>query len=216
MNFFSPGSPFAKGINKLVMMLYLGFLWFVCSIPVITMGACSAALYEVLLKAVKNQEGYLTSGFFKALRANLKQGIAVWLPLLAACILFAGNLFYYGVLGGRGYLFQTLLFAVLLMAVLAVISYIFPVMARFENTAAGHFRMALVLAVRNPGWTVVLLVIRLLSVFLIWFFVWFPALFLMGITGYVEAVILNHIFDGMIERGEIMEGGNAGDVDMQR
>lgn len=209
MNIFSLNSPFARGMNKLVMMLYVGFLWFLCSIPVFTMGASTAAMYEVLLKAEKNQESYVTSSFFKALKGNLKQGIAVWLPLLAAGFLFAGNLFYYSVLGGRAYLVQTILFSVLLIGVVALISYVFPVMARFENTAAGHIRMAFVLALRNPGWTAVILVTDLVTAFLIWFFLWFPALFIMGIIGYVQAVIFNHIFDRMIEDGMITEEGRS-------
>lgn len=209
MNIFSLNSPFARGMNKLVMMLYVGFLWSLCSIPVFTMGASTAAMYEVLLKAEKNQESYVTSSFFKALKGNLKQGIAVWLPLLAAGVLFAGNLFYYSVLGGRAYLVQTILFTVLLIGVVALISYVFPVMARFKNTAAGHIRMAFVLALRNPGWTAVILVTDLVTVFLIWFFLWFPALFIMGIMGYVQAVIFNHIFDRMIEEGMITEEGRS-------
>lgn len=207
MNIFSPNSPFARGINKLVMMLYVGILWFLCSIPVFTMGASTAALYEVLLKAAKNQEGYVTSSFFKALKANFRQGIAVWLPLLFAGVLFAGNLFYYGVLGGRSYWVQAVLFAVLLLIVVALISYVFPVMARFENTAVGHIRMASVLAVRNFGWTIVLLVIQFITVFVVWFFLWIPALFIMGIMGYAQAVIFNHIFDRMIDQGLIVEEG---------
>lgn len=210
MNIFSPNSSFARGINKLVMMLYVGILWFLCSIPIITMGASTAALYEVLLKAVKNQESYVTSSFFKALKENMKRGIAVWLPLLIAFILFAGNLFYYGVIGGRTYWVQIIIFTILLCAVLAVISYVFPVMARFENTASGHIKMATVLAVRNPGWTVVLLVLQVFTWFLVWFFVWFPALFIMGIMGYVQAVIFNHIFDRMIGDGSIRETGESG------
>lgn len=209
MNVFGPNSPFARGINKLVMMLYAGILWFLCSIPIITIGASTAALYEVLLKAAKDQEGYVSSSFFKALKENMKQGIGVWLPLLIAFVLFAGNLIYYGVIGGRAYWVQTLLFAVLLCAVLAVISYVFPVMARFENTVSGHLRMAAVLAVKNPGWTVVLLVIQAVTWFLVWFFVWLPAVFIMGITGYIQAVIFNHIFDRMIGDGSIREMGKS-------
>ena len=82
MNLFSLNSPFARGANKLVMMLYAGILWFLCSIPIITMGVSSAALYEVLLKAVKNQEGYITGSFFRAFRGNLKQGLQLGIPLL--------------------------------------------------------------------------------------------------------------------------------------
>ena len=145
MNFFSLNSPLARGINKLVMMLYAGILWFVCSIPIVTSGAATAALYEVMLKAVKNQEGYVGSSFFKAFQANLKQGIQLGVPLLLAEIVFAVNVFYYGVLGGEGFRVQTVVFIILFLLTLTVSSYTYAVMAKFENTAAGHFRMAAVL-----------------------------------------------------------------------
>ncbi len=61
MNLFSLNSPFARGINKLVMMLYVGILWFLCSLPILTMGAATAALFEVLLQAVKDREGYIAA-----------------------------------------------------------------------------------------------------------------------------------------------------------
>lgn len=44
---------------------------------------------------------------------------------------------------------QSVVFAVLLVVV-TVSSYAFPVLACFENTTAGTLRMAAVLAVRNP------------------------------------------------------------------
>ena len=99
MNWFGPNSPFARGINKLVMMLYVGILWFLCSLPILTMGAATAALYEVLLKAVKDREGYVAQSFFRAFRGNLKQGLQMGIPLTAAQLVFEFNLFYYGVLG---------------------------------------------------------------------------------------------------------------------
>ena len=52
-----------RGIRKIVELMYIGMLWFICSIPLVTLGAATAALYEVLLKAVKNQEGYLFKSF---------------------------------------------------------------------------------------------------------------------------------------------------------
>lgn len=205
MNFFSLNSPLARGINKLVMMLYAGILWFVCSIPIVTSGAATAALYEVMLKAVKNQEGYVGSSFFKAFRANLKQGIQLGVPLLLAEIVFAVNVFYYGVLGGEGFRVQTVVFILLFLLTLTVSSYTYAVMAKFENTAAGHFWMAAVLLFRNPGWSAAILVIQVLTLFLTWFFVYFPALFIMGISGYMQAAVFEHIFRNLIERGMIAE-----------
>ena len=205
MNLFSLNSPFARGINKLVMMLYAGILWFLCSIPVVTMGAATAALYEVMLKAVKNQEGYVGSSFFQAFRGNLKQGLQLGIPLLLAQIVFAFNLFYYGVLGGEGFRIQTVVFAVLTLLALTAFSYVFAVMAKFENTSAGHFRMAMALMIRCPGWTAVILVLQVLTVFLTWFLVYFPLLFIMGISGYMQAAVFDRVFQNFIDRGVIEE-----------
>lgn len=205
MNFFSLNSPFARGVNKLVTMLYAGLLWFVCSIPVITSGAATAALYEVLLKAVKDQEGYIAGSFFRAFKENLKQGIQMGIPLLLAGTTFAFNAFYYGVFGGEGFRVQTVLFILLFLLVLTLSSYVFAVMAKFENTVSGHFRMACVLMVRCFGWSLAILVIQALTLFLTWFFIYFPILFIMGISGYMQAAVFEHIFQGLIDRGEIAE-----------
>ena len=207
MNLFSLNSPFARGINKLIMMMYVGILWFLCSIPIVTMGAATAALYEVHLKAVRNREGYVGSSFLKAFRNNLKQGIQLGIPLLLAQFVFAFNLFYYGVLGGEGFVLQTIVFAILSLLTLTAFSYVFAVMAKFENTASGHFRMAVALMIRCPGWTAAILVIQVLTVFLIWFFVYFPLLFLVGISGYMQAAVFDHIFQKMIDNGKIAELG---------
>ena len=102
MNLFSLNSPFARGINKLVMMLYVGILWFLCSLPILTMGAATAALFEVLLQVVKDQEGYIARRFFQAFRGNLKQGLQLGVPLVLAQIVFAFDFFYYSLFWGEG------------------------------------------------------------------------------------------------------------------
>ena len=203
MNLFSLNSPFARGINKLVMMLYVGILWFLCSLPILTMGAATAALYEVLFQAVKDQEGYIARRFFQAFRGNLKQGLQVGIPLVLAQVVFAFDFFYYSLFWGEGYQVQTIVFAVLSLLVLTVFPFVFAAMAKFGNTASGHFRMAVTIMLRCPGWTAAVLAIQALTVFLIWFFVYFPALFIMGISGYLEAVIFDHVFQGLIDRGII-------------
>lgn len=202
---FGMNSPFAAAVSKLVQMIYVGLLWFVCSIPIITVGAANTALYEVLLKMEKNQEGYVSVSFFRTFRNNLKGATLVWIPLLAAEVIFGVNLFYYAVFGGGQFPVQSAVFGVLLLLALTLSGYVFPVMARFENTTAGTFRMAVLLAMRNPGWTVVILLVQVLTIAVCWFFLYFPLLFIMGITGYFQAAIFNHIFDRLIEQGKIIE-----------
>ncbi|MEZ3444080.1 MAG: YesL family protein [Lachnospiraceae bacterium] len=209
VNLFSINSPFASAVNKLVQMIWVGILWFVCSIPLVTVGAATTALYEVLLKMEKNQEGYLGISFLRAFRENIKNATLVWIPLFAAEIVFGVNLFYYAVFGGSSFRVQSVVFAVLLLVVVTLSSYAFPVLARFENTTAGTLRMAAVLAVRNPGWTALILFVQILTIVVCWFFLYFPVLFITGITGYFQAVIFNHIFDKLIAEGKIVETSHA-------
>lgn len=205
MMIFGMDSPWARGTNKLIMMLYVGVLWFICSIPIVTVGAATAAMYEVFLKAVKNQEGYVGKSFFMAFRLNMKQGIRNWISVLLAELVFGVNIFYYGLLGGGNYKLQAVLFLILFLMIRAISAYLFAAMAKFENSSSGHIKMAFVLAGRNWGWTLVIAFIQTLFLFLIWFFVYFPILFIMGIAGYMEAVIFDHIFNRLIENGLIQE-----------
>lgn len=205
MNLFSLNSPLARGINKLVQMLYAGVLWFLCSLPILTVGAATTALYEVLLKLEKDQENYIGRSFFHAFRRNLRSATLVWLPILLAEIVFGVNLLYYAIPGGGQFPVQCVVFTVLLLLTVIIHGYAFPSMARFENTTAQTFRFALMLALRNPGWTAVIVILQLAAVFVCWFFLWFPVVFGMGIVGYMQAAIFNRIFDRLIEQGEITE-----------
>ena len=198
-------SPIARAINKFVQMIYIGLLWFLCSLPVLTAGAATTALYEVLLKMQKDEEGTVGTAFFRGFRSNLKCSLPVWIPILLAEAVFGVNLFYYAILGGREFLVQSVAFGILLVLSLTVYGYAFPVMAKFENTTQGTFRMVFLLAVRNPGWTIVITVIQVLTVLICWGFLYFPAMFIMGISGYAQAAVFNRIFDRLIEQGKITE-----------
>jgi len=207
MNLFSLNSPYARGIQKAVVMIYTGILWFIFSLPVVTAGAATTALLEVLMKAAKNEEGYLTASFLKAFRNNFRKSTQAWLPLLVCQLIFAINLFYYAILGGGQYPVQTVVFGLLTLFVSCLSSFVFPLMARFENPVKDTFRLAVNLIRQNAGWAVVLLGINLIFFFVTWFFVYLPLLFAMGILGYVQAVIFNHIFDRLMDQGKIVEKG---------
>lgn len=197
-------SPFARGITKLTQLIYAGLLWFICSIPIVTLGAATTALYEVLLKLQKDEEGAIGRAFFRGFRGSLKSATLVWMPILAAELVFGLNLFYYAILGGGQYPVQSVLFGILTVLALTAYGYVFPILAKFENTTAGTFRMAFLLALRNPGWTVVIAVLQILTVLICWGLLYFPLLFIMGLTGYAQAAIFNRIFDRLIDQGKII------------
>ena len=63
-------NPVISGMSRIFDMMCLNVLWLVCSLPIFTIGASTTAMYTVMLKVVKNEEGYIVKGFFKAFKEN--------------------------------------------------------------------------------------------------------------------------------------------------
>ena len=61
---------------------YLNLLWFVCSIPIVTIGASTTALYYAALKVVRDEDSHVGAAFFRSFRQNFKQATVLWLILL--------------------------------------------------------------------------------------------------------------------------------------
>lgn len=160
-NLLNLDGPVMQLINKIVYSVYLNILWFICCIPIVTIGASTTALFYVTLKIAKNEEGSLSKAFFHSFKENLKQGTVIWLILLCLGI----------VLGIDGYVlyhlrfenvFWTLCTAFLLIAIAAyaiVLMYIFPLLARFDNTVGAMFKNALFMGIRYLLCTILMAVI---------------------------------------------------------
>ena len=52
----------------------------------------------------------------------------------------------------------------------------FGIAAKFEAAAGETLRLALLLAVRNPGWTLFFILLQAAALFVCWFFVYLPLL----------------------------------------
>lgn len=66
--------------------ILLGILWIACCLPIVTVGASSAAFYYAYHKAVRQRRGYAWKEFFSAFKSNFKSAIIIGL-LFWACIL---------------------------------------------------------------------------------------------------------------------------------
>ena len=79
---FSPENPVMNIIGKIGTGIYLNLLWFICSLPIITAGAATTALFRACRFVVREQGTGVTAEFFKAFKSNFKQSTLVWLILL--------------------------------------------------------------------------------------------------------------------------------------
>lgn len=190
-------SPLWSISNKALNLLWLSILWLVCSLPVVTAGASTAALYSVTMKYVRDEEGYLTAAFFTAFRQNLRQGTAIWLVLLLAGSFLGLDfaVYYRSAETGIGHmLLMTLCFSLALVFVL-VHFYVYAVLARFENSVFHIIKNSCIMAVCH--WPSSLAMLTLfLAVLAVGLLVFPPLLFFAPASlSYLNAKFLLRIFD---------------------
>ena len=73
MRFFSYESRFSQLLMKLSCSCLLNILWFICSLPIFTIGASTTALYYACLKVIRDEESHAWELFFRSFSVLLKK-----------------------------------------------------------------------------------------------------------------------------------------------
>ena len=152
MAIFSYDSKFSRVVMRISHGCYLNLLWFVCSIPIVTIGASTCALYAVALKVAKDEEGDITRQFFDAFRSNFKQATQLWLILFAAGVVLGLDIYILTRLQaattGAMAIAITLALALVIVGCIALaieLMYVFPLVAYVENTNVAMLKNALLI-----------------------------------------------------------------------
>ena len=90
-----------RALTKICDMICLNVIWLICCIPIVTIGASTTALYSVMLKMVKNEEGYIFRSFFKAFKENFRQSTVIWLLFVLVSVIWWIDFNFAGALGGQ-------------------------------------------------------------------------------------------------------------------
>lgn len=159
MRFNFTDNVIVRALNKICDMVCLNVLWLICCIPIITIGASTTALYTIMLKMVKNEEGYIFRGFFKAFKSNFKQSTIIWIILFLLGIVCWIDYRVAGVISGTAGFVLRSIFLLVGFVLLSVIIYVFPLTARYENTIRATIRNALILTVGKLPYTVLMIAV---------------------------------------------------------
>ncbi len=164
---FDLNSPAMSFMSRLADMVWLSVLWFLCCLPVITIGASTTALYYVALKLARDEEVAITACFFKGFKENFKQGFVLNLIfLVVGAILVADYFIMSGVESAAG-TYSSALFFVMLVWMLCIMFYAYPLQAQFVNSIRRTLMNAAVLSMRRIIDTVLIFVLNMLPVFLL-------------------------------------------------
>ena len=133
MNLFEDGSPFIRFLDRVADLLVLNLLTLLLCLPVVTAGAAVTAMHYVLLKIVRDEEGYIVKSYFRSFKRNFLQATAMWLIFAALWALMISTLAM--VIRGSGNYPIWLPMAILITALLlwTVMIYAFALLARYDN-----------------------------------------------------------------------------------
>ncbi len=133
MGFLSLNNPVGRFIAKAFDLAILNVLFIITCIPVFTIGCAITSLYQIMLNLVRDEEGAIVKGYFRAFKENFKKATLCFLPMLVIAVILLWNLYWYVI----GYL-DSLTMKIAIIAGLFVLfmlsEMVFVWQARFTNT----------------------------------------------------------------------------------
>lgn len=185
---------------KISSLLWIGCLWMFCSLPLVTAGASTTALYRLLFNL--RRDGRCSApDFYQEFRSNFKSGSLIWLVQVLLLGLIVGMFFLsYSITqeAVKIALIGIALVALLVWLVFGI--YGFALNSYFENTLGNTLKNAVFMAGENRKTTmigIILTMLPLMVFFVSWYIflmtlvfwiVFYPGLAAYLITGQLEPV----------------------------
>lgn len=165
---FNYDNPVWRFIGKLGDLILLNILWMVCSIPVFTIGASTTAVYYVTLKLARDEDSSTIKSFFRSFRENFKQATIIWLILMAFGLVLAFDFWFFYTgrinIGDTARNILTAIFGGFLMIYLFIMTYVFPLQARFYNPVKRTLFNAFFMSIRHLFQTIGIVAMDILIV----------------------------------------------------
>jgi len=194
MNLFDMDGAFYRIGTVLADIFLLSLLWIIFSIPLLTIGASTTAVYYVCTKKAAGSDSYILKGFLKSFKDNLLISTAVFAILIVIGIIIWVN---YRALGEveMGFLHFPVRVALVIVTIQMVFvsMYVFPIISRFNVTVKNALKFALQLSNLHllSSLSNVVLFVAVCAVTM-----WIPALFIFipGVFAYFSAGLFVKIF----------------------
>lgn len=199
-NLLKPDSGLMIVMTQLTDAIFLSMFWILGCFPVVTLGASCAALYDAAFRGFRKGEKHSWQRFAHVFRENWKAGIV---PTLVFLVLFF--LLFKAMVGlwnaaALGKINWGLFAAGAFVGILAlgILSLLFPLLSRFENTTAMQLKNTLVLGIANVPRTLGLGVIQGAAIILCARYI-IPLFFLPALAALADSLLIEPIFKPFIQ-----------------
>lgn len=139
MRFFNPDNGIFRYTEKLADLIILSVFWIVCSLPLVTVGPATAALYHTVVRCIRGNDRNSWGLFFTTFKSNLKVGILtslVVVPLFGVLLILHELLYQAALVDSTGYVLY-FAYRVFLLLPVGAACYVFPVLSRFTFQVNG-------------------------------------------------------------------------------
>ena len=193
---FNYDNPVWRFIGKLWDVLVVNILWIICSIPVVTAGASTTAMYYVTLKLARDEDGYTIRSFFKSFKENFKQATAIRLIFLLTGMLLAFDVYYFIKMAAPSSL-RTIMISVFVAMIFiwsAMFTYVFPLQARFYNPVKRTIFNSFFMSIRHMFHTIGMLAVDAAILFLSVTYIPQLSIFGVALVAFFNSYMLNSVF----------------------
>ncbi len=191
---FDPENLWWSFLSRGVDLVGLSLAWAFLSIPVLTAGSATSALYYTVVKCFRQKEKNTFQIFWRSFRSNLKQGALA--TLIAAPVLLL-LLFGYSVMQANWSSdFGAVMFVaydIALVVPLGILCWLFPLLGRFESPLKDALKTSAYLTFRHLPSTVILVLLTVeTAVSLIE--KWWPVFFAPALWALLCSLFMERIF----------------------
>lgn len=160
-NLFNYENGVMSAISSIADSMVLGVLWVVCSLPVFTIGASSAAFYYAYNKCIRQKTDYIWRTFFAGFKHNFKQATQLWLIVLCLLSFVTIDFHLLGLMENTTILVQIIQVALITTMLFLILwaLYLFPYISRFESSNKTAMTNCALIAVANILRSILLLVV---------------------------------------------------------
>ncbi len=194
-NLFHPDSGLMITMAQITDCIFLSLFFLLGCFPVVTLGASCAALYDAVFHAYRRGDKHSWQRFWQGFRRNWKAGIlptAVFGLLFAALVKGLVGVWNTAVYGEISWMvFSGAAFVGVLA--LGILSVLFPMLSRFENSFGALLKNTVLLALANLPRTILLGVVNAAAIFLCARYV-FPLFFLPALAALIGSLLIEPMF----------------------
>ncbi|MEK4870840.1 YesL family protein [Niallia sp. FSL W8-1348] len=202
-NIFEWNGPFYRFLAKIVDLLLLNALFLISCLPIVTIGSALTAMYSITIKMARNEDVSIIRGYVAALQKNFKQSTLIWLILLAVGVVLYMDYYYLNQYTGNLLFLVKVSLGLFSFAYLLLFNFIFPYVARFENSVKDSIINTWKIALVHPIKTISVLMITMIPIITLWisvysfFFLLYFCLFIgFSFFAYINTFIILHIYEG--------------------